>query len=218
MGKLKKIPVLDTITDRDDFDRCYNEFRKSFRNDPELISKLRNILEPLKGGHYYPFVIYQSANDLLPKMFGSDGTRYLMHILRYGIVNENMIENSSEIDKDLYVELSSLIYQFGIPFMCAEKYINNPLDFVTMQMLYTQDSTESLFRIIRADQNSFEMKLDIDMMLKMAQDLIEKANTVVRQKGVEVDEDRRTNLLGTIYEFMRLNGIIPDGGIENGKQ
>lgn len=217
MGRLKTVPVLSTITDKEDFDRCYNEFKDSFHNDPKLILKLRDVLKPLEGGHYYPFVLFQSANDVLPKMFGNNGARYLIHILRNGIVNERMEENESEIDQDVYIELSSLIYQFGIPFMCAEKFINNPLDFVSMQMAYTNDSAENFIRIIRADQNSFEMKLDVDTMLKIAQDMVEKVNTVIKQKKIEPDEDRSVHLMGTVYEFMALNGIIPDGGIEDGE-
>lgn len=217
MGRLKTVPVLSTITDKEDFNRCYDEFKEHFHNDPKLILKLRDVLKPLESGHYYPFSLYQSANDLLPKMFGNNGTRYLIHILRNGIVDEKMNENGSEIDHEIYIELSSLIYQFGIPFMCAEKFINNPLDFVSMQMGYTNDSTENFIRIIRADQKSFEMKLDVDTMLKIAQDMVEKVNALIRQKKIEPDEDRSVHLMGTVYEFMALSGIIPDGGIENGE-
>jgi len=215
MSRQKTISALEPIADKEDFNKCYYEFKNHIKRNPELISKLKDILKPLQGGFYYPFVLFQAFHDVLPKMFGENGTRYIFHVLRNGIVDENMNDNGSEIDSDIYIELSSLIYNYGIQFMCAEKFVDNPLDFVTLQSAYTFNSTKNFFRIIRADQKYFELELDVNTIIKIARVFVEKANHIIKQKQITLDEDERVRFLGTVHEFMVLNGLIPDGDIEN---
>jgi len=212
MGRLQILDnIPDNIESREEFISCYNEFKSKY--DPQSLGKLKEELEALKTKHSYPFIIFDSITNILPNIFGVNGTKYIVHVLRNGIVNEDYEENSDEIDPKIYIELKSLVNQYGILFVSAERFLSNPMDFITMQLIYTQDSKKNFIRFIRSDQETFELNLDVDTMLLIARDLVDKINTVIKQKGDIPEQHNIIRLLSSVYDFGILSGYIPSNEV-----
>lgn len=132
-----------------DIPACFDEFKTKYNSDPDCLEKVTSLLLCLEREHSFPFYLFDVLNDQIPKILGDNGSKYLTYILRYGI------PNNDDLDDKMAVDLFAIVSRFGIPFVCAERFVKNPMDYGVLQQIHAIDSDKIYLRIIRSDKKKF---------------------------------------------------------------
>lgn len=191
--------IMVELKNDEEINSCFEEFKTKFKENPNKINKVKELLSFMDREESYPFWLFEITQNIFPKLFGEKGAKYLIHVLRSGIPNKE------ELDDELYTELMSLISQYGIQFVCAERFIENPMDYATSQLIISRESDLVYIRIIRADKSMFDLHIDLPTLARFTGHMLDKLVQAIEVKG-ELPEDVKLELFGYMYKFVKSSG------------
>jgi hypothetical protein len=197
------------IMTKNEINEYYEEFKYHYMQNPSIIIKIKELLSFLDKNLTYPFYLLDVKERLFPKLVGENGSKFLIHILREGLPKEVQLD-----DDQLFIELKTLIMQYGIPFVCAERFLDNPMDYATLQHITRSDSDKSFLRIIRSDKKSFELYLDLPTMFLFTEHLIDKMINTIRTNQEELPEQLVSKLMDKFLEFLEISGVLNERDTE----
>lgn len=200
--------IMFELESDEEINSCFEEFKSKFEENPSKIKQVKELLSFMDKEQSYPFWLLEITQNVFPKIFGEKGAKYLIHVLKNGIPNKE------KLDDELYTELLSLISQFGIQFVCAEKFIENPMDYATSQLIVSKESDLVYLRIIRADKSGFDLHIDLSTLARFAGHMLDKLVQAIEVKG-ELPEDAKLELFGYMYKLVKSSGGFH---VESGKK
>lgn len=172
--------------DKEDMKICYEEFKERYLKDQTILKKLDRYLS-VNNDHRFPFYIYNLVREIFPKIFGKNGSRYILYVLTSG---STKIPYEEDMDTELYAEIISLVDKFSVTFACAEKFFKNPLAFVHSIIAVSNDPQDLTYlKLFRADKKEFDFHLDLPNLIDFAIDIMENLNHVMTVKKENLSND-----------------------------
>lgn len=175
-------------------------------SNKEIIKMIDEQLKPMDEEMHFPFDMLMAINSYIPKLIG-DLREFITYILLHGVQYEKELKH---INEDLCNELKTLTFKHGIAFVCAQKFIDNPMDYAATQLISSGESNKSYLRIIRADKKTFDLHIDIDTMHVLIGHLVEKLNSAMETQERKGSEEQRAVLMKALYEFLKISDVIED--------
>lgn len=201
--------IFEEFESLEDMQESLKDLTIHYQSKKQLFCKIKELLSTLNNSNTYPISFIDAINRVLPLLAGKKGSKFVTYVLKHGIP----FTQEDFSDQELYIELEILVAQFGIQFISAERYINNPLDYSSFQML-TKDNMV-IFRIIRADQEVLELNLDTTSLLQFTTHTIQKATQVINYQNYELTDQQRIDLMKSIMKLMISCGVINESEIDD---
>lgn len=200
MEKIKEHKMINTQDlDENTLKEGYNELTRFLKSNKSLINVIDGLLDKLNQEENFPFLLVEMTRDILPSLIGNKGTKFLTYILENGY---DKFDLTNKIDLNLHM----LVKKYGISYVCALKYINNRLDFVTSQLIRTKDSNQMMIRFIRSDKESLTFDLDNDSLASMISTLSDYLAQSLRTS--ELSKDKLDNLIYSMSDLLEATGIV----------
>lgn len=184
-----------------------SELHTKFAEDKTVIVKINTILETLNDDSLFPVIALQSLHTIFPRLVGESGVNFIIHILRNGISNQELI------DDILLLELELMVSKYGILFNNAERYISTPLGYSNLQLMFNSDKEESIIRIIRADKKMFELQMDLASIIRFMSHTIQKVAQIIETKDVTLSEEDRHEILSALYTLLKSSGVVDEASM-----
>lgn len=200
--------TLVPIKSREEVPECYEEFLSRYKENPNLIKQIRDVLSLLNYSDKR-LQAFDAINSLLPKILGVNGARYLLHILSQPIIDKE------EISQDLLFELSLLQQEFGIAYVCLKSFYNNPYDFAALEFIGTSTSENFQLVIYRSDGQNLILNPSFSSLSKLTEQLLKLLNEIMETKELTLPQNQNFKFIAHIFKFLQLNGLIKDEEVEN---
>jgi hypothetical protein len=183
----------------------YKQLKAAFEKDPTLFEQIEKYLTHINNSGNFPFLLFELYEAIFPKIIGEEATNFLFYILKNGLdsIDSLNFDLSSNFDLKIY----TLVKSYGIDFVCALKFIQNQLDFVTAQFISVSGKEEAMLRFIRADKENIVFNVNAETLISMITKLIKNLNSMLKEQNYEPDENFR-NLMYSFYKLMHTVGLV----------
>lgn len=203
------LDIFQEFDSREDLQRSLADLTVHYQSNKFLFSRMDELLSTLNNHVSFPIIFLDSVNRVFPLLAGNEGSKFVTYVLKHG----NPFTQEDFTDQELYIELEILVAKYGVQFVNVERYINNPLDYSSFQML-TKDNMVIL-RIIRADQEVLELNLDMASLLQFTNHTIQKATQVLNHQNYELTDQQHVELLKSIMNLMISCGVLNESEINS---
>lgn len=188
------------IDDENEFNICKQEFAEKV--SLEILNELKPYLDNIHTfNKQFPFYVFDLISNVLPRFFGKNGTKYFLYLMDTGAYQE------IDWDETLQNEILATINAHHIAFGCAKKYLSNPHDYLTTQMIYTEGNEKTFIRLIRSDQTQFDFFLDVNGLQSLITDLLAKLNQIMEKSNSIPSSEYRLEFLHEAVKYTNNIGL-----------